>query len=113
MRIDFNVEIKNLKGEEVLGGPLMATEQLCNLAIGDRGETAATGMEAYKLNALMERIACADGPVDLSPDDVTLLKKLLDNALGSHRVSTFLVGRLSGILEGQTLDQGEDDKTQR
>lgn len=112
MRIDFNVEIKTLKEEEVLGGPLIAADQLSNLVVIDRGESAATGREAFQLNALMEKIACAKEPIDVSANDLTLLQKVLDNALANHRISTFIVGRLFGILDGQTSEQGEDTQAE-
>jgi len=98
MKIDFTVEIKGLKGEAIPGEKIIAADQFANLVMTDRGESAKTAREAFILNGLMTVIACADGPVELSDVQVTLLETVLTNALVSKRVSTFLVGRLYGLL---------------
>jgi len=102
MKVDLNVEIKNLDGSEIIGGPIMAVEQLANLVVADRGASVDTALGAFKLNSLMGRIACSKEPVDLSADDITLLHKVLDSAVQQKNTSTFLVGRLYGILEGNS-----------
>lgn len=112
MRINFNAEIKGLKGEDILGDPLIPAEQLSVLVMSDRGESVKSAREAFQLTALVERIAVAKGPIDVSEEEVTLLETVLDNALKGKvfdkdgaviggKVSTFLAGRLYGILEGQ------------
>jgi len=99
MKINLNVEIKNLDGSAIIGGPLIAAEQLANLVIADRGASVDTARGAYQLNFLVERIAVSKEPVDLSTDDIKLIKKVLDAAVKQKNTSTFLVGRLYGILE--------------
>ena len=101
MNIDFNVEIKGLNGEAIPGDKIIAAEQLSNLTLSDRG-AAKTAREAYQINGLMQRIACAKEPVDVSEDEIKLLEKMLDSAISQKTVSTFLVGRLFGILEGKS-----------
>ena len=99
MNINFNAHILDLKGKEIEGGPIVAADQIATLVLSDKGASVETAREADKLNALVERIACAEEPVDLSTDEIKLLHKVLDNAVKAHNVSTFLVGRLYGILE--------------
>ena len=99
MKINLNVEIKNLDGSAIIGGPLIAAEQLANLVVADRGASVDTALGAYQLNFLVGRIAVSKEPVDLSTDDITLLHKVLDSAVKQKNTSTFLVGRLYGILE--------------
>lgn len=103
MKIDLTQEIVGLDGKKIQGQPLIAAEQLAALVLADRGESVKTALEAYKLNALMEKIALAKGEINLEDDQIELLKKVLEGALKSKNVSTFLVGRLFGILEGENL----------
>ena len=105
MNIDFNVEIKGLNGKKIPREKIIAAEQLSNLVLSDRGGAAKTAREAYQINGLMQRIACATKPVDVTEDEIKLLEKVLDSAISQKTVSTFLVGRLFGILEGKTEDK--------
>ena len=98
MKFDGNAHILGLNGKEIAGGPIIVADQLANLVFSDRGESASTAREAYVLNALMGKIATADKPIDLTDGEVKLLRKVLDNAIKSKRVSTFIVGRLYGAL---------------
>ena len=104
MKVDLNIEIKNLDGSAIIGGPLIAAEQLAGLVIADRGASVDTALGAFNLNTLMGHIAVSKEPVDLSTDDITLLHKVLDAAVASKNASTFLVGRLYGILESSAND---------
>ena len=111
MKIDLNVIITGLKGEKIEGGAIVAADQLANIAMTDRGESAKDARTAYKLNGLMEKIALAKKEVDLSQEEIDLLITLLDNAMKAKRVSTFLVGRLYGLLNaGKEKDELEGSK---
>lgn len=98
MKLDPNAHILGLDGKEIPGGPIIVADQLANLVLSDRGESAGTAREAYQLNALIEKIATAQEPVALIDTEVKLLKRVLDSAIKSKRISTFLVGRLYGLL---------------
>lgn len=98
--LDPNKHMMGLNGKKLSGAPLVVGEQLCNLAMLDRGAAASTGKEAYHLNELMQRIATAKKPINLITGEVKLLRKVLDNAIASKQISTFLVGRLYEELEG-------------
>lgn len=117
MKIDFGVEILGLDGKEILGEPIIAADQFCSLILGDRGESVDDARAAFRLNSLGERIAISKESIKLSKDEVELLETVLDHALEKNRVSTFLAGRLFGILDGQASSgkatkKGEDTKTQ-
>ena len=99
MKINFDVHILDLHNREIEGGPIIAADQIATLVLSDRGASVDTARGAYRLNALVERIACATEPIDLTEDDIKLLRKVLDAAVASKNASTFLVGRLYGILE--------------
>jgi len=99
MKIDFNSHILDLHGNEIEGGPVIAADQVASLVLADRGASVDTARSAYQLNFLVGRIAVSKEPVDLSTDDIKLLRKVLDAAVASKNASTFLVGRLYGILE--------------
>ena len=99
MKINFQTEIKDLKGDEILGGPILAADQLCGIALADKGASVETARDAYRLNGLMEQIATAKGEIEISDEEITLLKNMLDNAIKGKQASTFLVGRLYGLLE--------------
>lgn len=99
--LDPNKCIMGFDGKKVSDQPLIVSEQLCALAMLDRGKAATTAKEAYILTSLMQRIATAKKPISLIDGEVKLLKKVLDNALASKQnISTFLVGELYGELEG-------------
>ena len=99
MKIDFNSHILDLHGNEIEGGPVIAADQIASLVLSDRGASVDSARGAYQLNALVEKVSCAKEPIDLSADDIKLLRKVLDAAVASKNASTFLVGRLYGILE--------------
>jgi len=110
MKVNLNQDILGLDGKKIPGEPLIAADQLAALVLQDRGGSAETARDAYRLNAIVERIACAKGEVNLEEEEVELLQTVLDNALAAKQTSTFLVGRLYGILDGKGPGQGEDDK---
>ena len=103
-KINFDAHILNLHNREIEGGPVIAADQVASLVLADRGASVDTARGAYQLNALVERIACAKGPIDLTEDEIKLLKKVLGAAVKSKNTSTFLVGRLYGILESSAND---------
>lgn len=100
MRVDFNAPIKAPGGKEYEDGSIIPAEQFAIIIQLDRGGSVSSAREAYKLNDLIGRIACAEEPIDVSDGEVAMLRKVLESAIKDQQASTYLVGELYRLLGG-------------
>ena len=90
MKIDFNVVLKALNGETVKGPKSedIMLKDVCINALNSAAEdmTKVNGQDKYRRGKLAQKIYNAEGPLEISSEDITLVKNLIGKKFEPHVV---------------------------
>lgn len=99
MKVDFGKVLTTLNGEPIKDekeGDVTLGLVSVNALLGGKPQETASGQEKLKRFKLAEKISGTKGEVDVTAEDVSLLKDLIGTGFG-----TIIVGRALAMLEGE------------
>lgn len=97
MNRDFSVKMVSLDGKEELienGKPLLAKQIVCNALLGSYEDEKLSGEDKVRRYLLAQKIYNSDSTVEVSSEDISLLKQLV-----AKLYTPLIVGQVYQLLE--------------